>query len=50
MASPIQVVLNPENFNGARNKNGGGAHTDFYTDRDNEFRIHKKKFKTSLRL
>lgn len=48
MASPIQVVLNPENFNGDRKKNGGGEHTDFYADRDDDFRAHKKEIKDQL--
>ena len=50
MASPIQVVLNPENFNGDRRKGGGGESTDFYADRDEEFRAHKKKIKNRYLL
>jgi hypothetical protein len=48
MASPIQVVLNPENFNGNRRKPIGGGSTDFYADRDSEFRAHKQQIKTQL--
>jgi Subtilase family len=48
MASPIQVVLNPENFNGDRRKGGGGESTDFYADRDDEFHAHKNKIKNQL--
>lgn len=50
MASPIQVVLNPENFNDDRNKGGGGEHTDFYADRDGEFRAHKQQIKDQLKI
>lgn len=48
MASPIQVVLNPENFNGDRKKGGGGEYTDFYADRDGEFRAHKQQMQAQL--
>lgn len=41
MASPIQVVLNPENYQEARETAGGGGRKDFFADRDNEFRIHR---------
>ena len=41
MASPIQVVLNPENYQEARETAGGGGRKDFFAHRDNEFRIHR---------
>jgi hypothetical protein len=40
MASPIQIVLNPENCEEARDA-GGGGHKDFFAHRDAEFRIHQ---------
>lgn len=41
MASPIQVVLNPENFQEARETSGGGGRKDFFAHRDAEFRAHR---------
>jgi hypothetical protein len=41
MASPIQIVLNPENFEEAREAGGGGNHKDFFVHRDQEFSVHK---------
>lgn len=41
MASPIQIVLNPENFDEAREAGGGGGRKDFYAHRDREFVAHK---------
>ena len=41
MASPIQIVLNPENFEEAREASGGGGRKDFFADRDREFGAHK---------
>jgi hypothetical protein len=41
MASPIQVILNPENFEEARDAGGGGLKKDFYAQRDAEFRAHR---------
>ncbi len=41
MASPIQIVLNPDNFQEAREKGGGGGHKDFFAHRDKEFAAHK---------
>ncbi len=46
--SPIQIVLNPQNFNGERKKGGGGESTDFYADRDGDFRVHKQKVQEQL--
>jgi hypothetical protein len=41
MASPIQIVLNPENFEEAREAGGGGGRKDFFAHRDREFGVHK---------
>jgi subtilisin family serine protease len=41
MASPIQVVLNPENYVEARDAGGGGGGKDFFAHRDRAFRDHK---------
>ncbi len=41
MASPIQIVLNPDNFQEAREKGGGGGHKDFFAYRDKEFAAHR---------
>ena len=41
MASPIQIVLNAENYDVAREPGGGGPKTDFFAHRDREFEQHK---------
>jgi hypothetical protein len=41
MASPIQIVLNPENYEEAREAGGGGGKKDFFAHRDREFRVHQ---------
>ena len=41
MASPIQIVLNPENYEEAREGGGGGRARDFFANRDREFKAHK---------
>ena len=41
MASPIQIVLNPENYEEAREAGGGGGRTDFFAQRDTEFVAHR---------
>ncbi|WP_375268434.1 hypothetical protein [Phenylobacterium sp.] len=41
MASPIQIVLNPENYEEARETGGGGGRRDFFAHRDAEFRAHR---------
>lgn len=41
MASPIQIVLNPENYEEAREAGGGGGRKDFFAHRDAEFRAHQ---------
>src|SRR5579862_6038031 len=48
MASPIQVILNPENFEEARDAGGGGLKKDFYAERDDEFRAHKRALAAQL--
>jgi hypothetical protein len=43
MTSPVQVVLNPENFSEDRETpGGGGPRTDFFADNDSAFVDHKK--------
>jgi hypothetical protein len=43
MSSPVQVVLNPQNFSEDREvPSGGGPRTDFYADDDAGFVAHKK--------
>jgi hypothetical protein len=42
MASPIQIVLDTDNFRQVRVKQGGGGLKDFYAHRDREFREHKQ--------
>lgn len=41
MASPVQIVLNPENYEEARVANGGGGRKDFFAHRDREFVAHR---------
>ena len=41
MASPIQIVLNPENYEEAREASGGGGRKDFFAHHDAEFVIHR---------
>lgn len=41
MASPIQIVLNPENYEEARDAGGGGGRKDFFAHRDAEFTAHR---------
>ena len=48
MASPIQIVLNPENYGQARETAGGGPRKDFFAGRDNEFVVHKTKLIAEL--
>ena len=42
MASPIQIVLNPENFETARETPAGGDKQDFFADHDADFKRHKR--------
>lgn len=42
MASPIQIILNQENFEEVRDAGGGGPKKDFFAGRDDAYRSHKK--------
>lgn len=42
MASPIQIILNQENFEEARDAGGGGPKKDFFAERDAAFHAHKQ--------
>lgn len=42
MASPVQIVLNPENYEEAREAGGGGGKKDFFAHRDGDFTGHRK--------
>ena len=48
MASPIQIILNPENFEQVRDKGGGGPKKDFFADRDAAFKAHKQALLSQL--
>ncbi len=41
MASPIQIILNPENYEEVREAGGGGGRKDFFAGRDAQFRAHR---------
>lgn len=41
MASPIQIILNTENYDEAREGGGGGRARDFFAHRDREFAAHR---------
>jgi hypothetical protein len=49
MANPIQIILNPENYEEARETSGGGPKKDFFANRDQEFREHKARLIAQLR-
>lgn len=42
MASPIQIVLNTDNYREARETNPGGSQKDFFAHQDSEFVAHQK--------
>lgn len=46
--SPIQIVLNTDNFIVLRDKTGGGGYKDFYADNDLEFLNHKNEIFSQL--
>lgn len=48
MASPIQIVLNPENYEEAREAGGGGGRKDFFAHRDAEFITHRTALMNQL--
>nr|WP_047165806.1 hypothetical protein [Sphingomonas sp. Y57] len=41
MAGPVQIVLNPENYEEAREAGGGGGRKDFFAHKDREFVAHR---------
>lgn len=41
MASPVQIVLNPQHYEEAREAGGGGSKKDFFAHRDREFVAHR---------
>lgn len=41
-SAPIQVVLNTDSFHVAREREGGGGHTDFFPNREEEFIQHQR--------
>lgn len=41
MASPVQIILNPENYEEAREAGGGGGRKDFFAHKDREFIAHR---------
>ena len=48
MASPIQIILNPENFDESRPAGGGGDKKDFFAHRDRDFSAHKAALMSQL--
>ncbi len=48
MAGPIQVILNPENFEQNREKSGGGPKKEFFVGANDEFSRHKAKLIAEL--
>ena len=48
MSSPIQIVLNPENYEEARQAGGGGGRKDFFAHRDAEFVAHRNALQSQL--
>lgn len=43
MASPVQIILNPENYEEAREAGGGGGRKDFFAHKDREFAAHRSR-------
>ncbi|WP_429956066.1 S8 family peptidase [Gluconobacter japonicus] len=41
MANPVQIILNPENYEEGRAAGGGGEHKDFFAYRDQDFALHR---------
>ncbi|HEX8622853.1 MAG TPA: hypothetical protein VF718_12875 [Allosphingosinicella sp.] len=48
MASPVQIVLNPENYEEAREAGGGGSKKDFFAYRDRDFAAHRAALTAQL--
>ncbi|MCB1530703.1 MAG: hypothetical protein H6853_03720 [Rhodospirillales bacterium] len=46
--SPIQIVLNTDNFIESWDRTGGGPNKDFYANNDAEFVQHKQKISSQL--
>ena len=42
-SNPVQVILKSEQYKNIPEKMGGGSNTDFYADRDEDFKRHKNK-------
>ena len=49
MASPIQIILNREDYEEARETSGGGPKKDFFANRDPQFREHKARLIAQVR-
>src|SRR5687767_4988171 len=47
-SSPIQVVLNSNDFISIWDREGGGEHKDFYAGNDSDFVAHKSKLSGQL--
>ena len=48
MASPVQIILNPENYEEARQAGGGGGRKDFFAHRDRDFAAHRSMLVSQL--
>ncbi|WP_245503773.1 hypothetical protein [Rhizobium ruizarguesonis] len=48
MASPIQIVLNPEHYQEKRDAAGGGGRKDFFAHRNREFVAHKAALSSQI--
>jgi hypothetical protein len=48
MASPVQIILNPENYEEAREAGGGGGRKDFFAHKDREFIAHRSALISQL--
>jgi hypothetical protein len=48
MASPVQIILNDRDYEQAREAGGGGPKKDFFANRDEEFRAHKRSLIAQL--
>mgnify|MGYP004724524003 FL=1 len=48
MASPVQIVLNPENYEEAREVGGGSGRTAFFAHQDRAFTEHRASLISQL--
>lgn len=48
MASPVQIILNPDNYEEAREAGGGGGRKDFFAHKDREFTAHRDSLISQL--